>query len=121
MYLELSITVYFLPAVCRLTLFNPGIFLHQSHSFKVDISKVSTLCALLESLIFQDHGPPDPKMDSVRLHPLICTVFVFCYAWAIGGNLVESSIDIFDSQIREMFQDNNDVRVSSFYSEVKAI
>ena len=83
-----------------------------SFQYKVDISKVSTLCALLESLIFQENGPPDPKIDPVRLHPLICTVFVFCYAWAIGGNLVEGSIDIFDSILREMFQDNNDIRVS---------
>ena len=82
---------------------------------KVDISKVSTLCVLLESLIFPEQGFPDPKMDSVRLHPLICTVFMFCYAWSIGGNLVESSIDVFDSQLREMFQDNNDVRVRINY------
>ena len=78
---------------------------------QVDISKVTTLCSLLESLAFQKDAVPDPKMDAVKLHPLLCTVFTFCYVWSIGGNLVENSQDAYDSFLRELFQDNNDVRV----------
>ena len=73
---------------------------------------MTTLCVLLESLIFQKGSSPDAKMEMVKLHPLMSTVFAFCYLWSIAGNLVEASQEVFDSFLRELFQDNNDIRVS---------
>ena len=88
--------------------------------FQVDISKVTMLCVLMESLVFQKGANPDPKMDTVKLHQLMSAVFVFSYVWSIGGNLVESCQDVFDSLVRELFQDNTDIRVIRFIENQKA-
>ena len=75
------------------------------------MAKVASMCDLLESFLFQPKGGPDFSMDQVKLHSLICTAFLFTFVWCIGGNLVESSMDAFDSFSREQFADNQDVRV----------
>ena len=50
-------------------------------------------------------------MATEKLHPLICTCFVFCYVWCLGGNLVEKSMDMFDTFCRDLFGENQDVKV----------
>ena len=81
---------------------------------KVDISRVMTLCALMTSLLCGTGDKPavDFSMDQARLQPLITTVFVFSFVWSVGGNLVEKSMDAFDSFCRDLFSDNHDVKVS---------
>ncbi len=49
--------------------------------------------------------------DPAKLHPFICTVFLFAYVWTVGGNLVEKSMDAFDSFCRDLFSDTHDVKV----------
>ncbi|XP_022090689.1 dynein heavy chain 6, axonemal-like isoform X2 [Acanthaster planci] len=78
---------------------------------QVDISKVNTLCCLLEALVFK--GTLDFKMEVNRLHSLICTTFVFCYLWSVGGNLVESCWDLFDTFVRNQFEDNGDAKLNT--------
>ena len=77
---------------------------------QVDISKVVTLCKLLESLLLRPGGP-DLKQDVNKLNILLCTTFIFCYLWAIGGNLIDMQWDAFDSFIRREFEDNPDAKV----------
>ncbi|XP_023141924.2 dynein axonemal heavy chain 6 isoform X2 [Amphiprion ocellaris] len=72
---------------------------------QVDISKVTTLCSLLEALLL-GRGGPDLTMDSKHLNGLLCQTFIFCYLWAVGGNLTSSHWDAFDSFLREQFKDN---------------
>ena len=60
---------------------------------------------MADIVIHMHPGPPDPKMDPVKLRALISNVFVFCYLWSVGGNLVENCIDVFDSFARELFAD----------------
>ncbi|XP_051801201.1 dynein axonemal heavy chain 6 isoform X2 [Acanthochromis polyacanthus] len=72
---------------------------------QVDISKVTTLCSLLEALLL-GRGGPDLTMDFKHLNGLLCQTFIFCYLWAIGGNLTSSHWDAFDSFLREQFKDN---------------
>ena len=78
---------------------------------QVDIGKVATLCSLLYALIFKNNPPVDLTMEPTKLHPFICTLFFFAYVWSIGGNLVEKSMDAFDSFVRELFSDTHDVKV----------
>ncbi|XP_071788570.1 dynein axonemal heavy chain 6-like isoform X3 [Asterias amurensis] len=78
---------------------------------QVDISKVNTLCCLLEVLVFK--GSLDLRMETNRLHSLICTTFVFCYLWSVGGNLVEGCWDLFDTFVRNQFEDNGDAKLNS--------
>lgn len=54
----------------------------------------------------------DFKMDLSKLLPLICTTFVFAYVWGLGGNLVEKSMDAFDTFCRDLFGETHDVKVS---------
>jgi len=77
---------------------------------QVDIAKVTMLCKLLESLLFV-RGGPDFSMDPNKLNILLCTTFTFCYLWSIGGNIVESNWDSFDSFMRSLFEDNSDAKV----------
>ena len=72
-----------------------------------------TLCALITSLLCGAGEKPvvDFNMDQAKLHPLITTVFVFSYVWSIGGNLVEKSMDAFDTFCRELFSENHDCKV----------
>ena len=79
---------------------------------QVDISKVVTLCKLLESLLLVSKNV-DLKSDAQKLNPIICSTFVFCYLWAIGGNITDAYWDAFDSFVRRQFEDNNDAKVSS--------
>ncbi|XP_070535810.1 dynein axonemal heavy chain 6-like isoform X2 [Ptychodera flava] len=77
---------------------------------QVEIGKVAILCDLMDAIIFGKKSP-DFKMDTNKLHPLICTAFVFCYLWSIGGNIVESCFDKFDTFVRNQFEDNGDAKL----------
>ncbi|PIN96877.1 hypothetical protein AB205_0080180, partial [Aquarana catesbeiana] len=79
---------------------------------QVDISKVTTLCCLLESLLL-GKGGPDLMMDQTRLNSIVCQTFVFCYVWSVGGNLTENYWDAFDTFIRQQFEDNPEAKSSN--------
>ncbi|KAG8454285.1 hypothetical protein GDO86_000797 [Hymenochirus boettgeri] len=79
---------------------------------QVDISKVTTLCCLLESLLL-GKGGPDLKMDATRLNTIVCQTFVFCYLWSVGGNLTENCWDAFDTFVRQQFDDNPEAKLPS--------
>ncbi|CAB1327054.1 unnamed protein product, partial [Coregonus sp. 'balchen'] len=79
---------------------------------QVDISKVTTLCCLLEALLLGE-GRPDLKMEPKHLNSVLCQTFVFCYLWSVGGNLADSHWDAFDSFVRQQFEDNNDAKLPS--------
>ncbi|XP_055256564.1 dynein axonemal heavy chain 6 [Moschus berezovskii] len=79
---------------------------------QVDISKITTLCCLLESLIFEKDGVY-LTMEQTKLNTVLCQTFVFCYLWSLGGNLTENHWDSFDTFIRTQFDDNPDARLPS--------
>lgn len=73
---------------------------------------MTTMCCLLESFFFPEKGGPDFNMDTNKLHSLICTTFLFVFLWSVGGNLVETSMDAFDTFARDLFSDTHDVKVN---------
>ncbi|XP_062296546.1 dynein axonemal heavy chain 6 [Scomber scombrus] len=77
---------------------------------QVDISKVNTLCSLLEALLLGKEGP-DLKMDSKHRNAVICQTFIFSYLWAVGGNLTSSHWDAFDTFVREQFEGNSNAKL----------
>jgi dynein heavy chain len=77
---------------------------------QVDLSKIVTVCDLLEALL-TGQGGPNLKEDPLKLHPLVATTFVFAFVWGLGGNLVESFFDPFDSFVRDLFNDNQHVKI----------
>ncbi|XP_070710496.1 dynein axonemal heavy chain 6 [Pempheris klunzingeri] len=80
---------------------------------QVDISKITTLCSLLEALLL-GAGGPDLNMDSKHLNSVLCQTFIFCYLWAVGGNLTSSHWDAFDTFVREQFQDNSSAKLPKY-------
>ncbi|CAL1541921.1 unnamed protein product [Lymnaea stagnalis] len=80
---------------------------------QVDISKVETLCRLLEALIFPARGGLDMNLDQTKLHMLIAQTFVFSYLWAVGGNLTENYWDQFDTFVRGQFDDMGEAKLPS--------
>ncbi|KAL1023853.1 hypothetical protein UPYG_G00047240 [Umbra pygmaea] len=79
---------------------------------QVDISKVTTLCCLLEALLLGENGP-NLNMEARQLNHVLCQTFVFCYLWALGGNLTDSHWDAFDSFVRQQLEDNSDAKLPS--------
>ncbi|XP_012666455.1 dynein heavy chain 6, axonemal [Otolemur garnettii] len=79
---------------------------------QVDISKITTLCCLLESLILGKDGV-NLTMEQTKLNTVLCQTFLFCYLWSLGGNLTENYWDSFDTFMRTQFDDNPDARLPS--------
>ncbi|XP_075319652.1 dynein axonemal heavy chain 6 [Odontesthes bonariensis] len=77
---------------------------------QVDISKVTTLCCLLQALLLGKEGP-DLSMNSKHLNDVLCQTFIFCYLWAVGGNLTSSHWDVFGIFLREQFENNNNAKL----------
>ncbi|XP_074520194.1 dynein axonemal heavy chain 6 [Halichoeres trimaculatus] len=78
--------------------------------YQVDISKVTTLCSLLEALLLGEEGP-DLKRDSKLLNSMLCQTFIFCYLWAVGGNLACSHWDSFDAFVRKQFETDSNAKL----------
>ncbi len=53
----------------------------------------------------------DWKGELAKLRPLISTAFLFSYVWSLGGNLVERSLELFEGHVRDLFEENHDVKV----------
>jgi dynein heavy chain len=81
---------------------------------QVEIGKISTLCALLESLLIRNKDV-DSRLEEGKLKSLIATLFAFCYVWGIGGNLRSNCWDSFDTYVKNQFEDNADVKVYDLF------
>ncbi|XP_052828987.1 dynein axonemal heavy chain 6-like [Octopus bimaculoides] len=75
---------------------------------QVNISKVTTLCKLYESLVFSEQSKKYINFEANpnQLNSTLCTTFMFCYVWAIGGNILESKWDAFDTFTKNLFDSN---------------
>lgn len=51
------------------------------------------------------------KLEEAKMKATICTTFVFCYVWSIGGNLNSNNFDAFDTFVRNQFEENGDAKV----------
>ena len=81
--------------------FHPLMYMYTVYVIiQVDISRVTTLCQLLEGLLCSEKNKVDWKAEASKLHPLISTTFLFSYVWSLGGNLVEKSLELFENYVR---------------------
>ncbi|CAL1548306.1 unnamed protein product, partial [Lymnaea stagnalis] len=80
---------------------------------QVDISKVVTLCKLLESILFYKFSSFDWSLEPVKMTRLLCQIFVFAYLWAVGGNVTDDNWDALDLFIRQQFDENPDAKVNA--------
>lgn len=44
---------------------------------------------------------------------LLCPTFIFCYLWAIGGNLNCTYWESFDNFIKKQFEENRNAKVET--------
>ena len=75
------------------------------------------MCSLLDSLLVINKDV-DTRLEEVKLKSTICTTFVFCYVWSIGGNLRAASWDAFDTFVRNQFEENGDAKVIFFFKNL---
>ncbi|XP_055860055.1 dynein axonemal heavy chain 6-like isoform X8 [Biomphalaria glabrata] len=82
---------------------------------QVDISKINSFCKLLEAIFFYKLGQFDWSLESSKMFRFLCQIFVFCYLWALGGNLNDEYRDAFDLFIRQQFDENQDAKLPGTY------
>nr|CAD7258338.1 unnamed protein product [Timema shepardi] len=78
---------------------------------QVDVSKAAMLCSLLESLILlATENNMDWKGDTGRIKTFLCQAFVFSYIWSLGGNITDTSREMFEVFVRGQFEEHHDAR-----------
>nr|CAD7588833.1 unnamed protein product [Timema genevievae] len=81
---------------------------------QVDVSKAAMLCSLLESLILlATENNMDWKGDTGRIKTFLCQAFVFSYIWSLGGNITDTSREMFEVFVRGQFEEHHDARLPS--------
>ncbi|XP_048507335.1 dynein axonemal heavy chain 6 [Athalia rosae] len=79
---------------------------------QVDISKANMLCALMESIL-NEPGAIDRSVEKSRAKTFLTQAFIFAFIWSVGGNLIDSSREIFETFVKELFDENSDARLPS--------
>lgn len=67
------------------------------------------VCKLVESII-SIPGMVDKIGEKSRVRNFLCQTFVFSYLWGLGGNLLYSSQEKFESYVRDQFDEHQDAR-----------
>ena len=81
---------------------------------QVDISKVAALCCLLQQLIISPATKIDWEASSEEdINATLSYLFLFCFVWGLGGNLVDKDQAAFDTLAREAFSDIKAVKIPS--------
>lgn len=76
---------------------------------QVDISKANMLCALIESIL-NEPGSIDRTVEKSRTKSFLTQAFIFAFIWSVGGNLIDSSREIFETFVKDLFDENPDAR-----------
>lgn len=76
---------------------------------QVEISKVITMCKLLES-IYLEPNAIERGADRSKIRTFICQCFVFSLIWALGGNINEQHRDGYETFLRSRFEENEDAK-----------
>lgn len=75
---------------------------------QVDISKITMLCSLVESLI-KESGPGQGlgviTGDKSKARIYVCQIFIWSALWSIGGNLLQSSREKLQDVFKETFEE----------------
>ncbi|KAJ3226918.1 Dynein heavy chain 6, axonemal [Clydaea vesicula] len=72
----------------------------------VDLNLVGSVCRLLTTFLTKTKEI-DFTMNAVELRVLFGHIFIFCYAWGLGGNLADGSQENFDSFMHDLFETTN--------------
>ncbi|KAI8619311.1 dynein heavy chain and region D6 of dynein motor-domain-containing protein [Chytriomyces sp. MP71] len=67
----------------------------------VNINLVISLCNLLATFFVKEKDI-DFNGDILELKPLLNHIFMFCYAWSLGGNLADGNQEKFDTFLRDL-------------------
>jgi dynein heavy chain len=67
------------------------------------------LCAIIESYINVPNSLENIGEKS-KVKSYLCQIFIFAYAWALGGNLSDTSREKFETYVRDQFDEHPDAR-----------
>ena len=54
-------------------------------------------------------GAIDMK-DKIRIKTFLCQSFIFAYMWSLGGNIIDSSREMFEVFVRSQLEEHPDAR-----------
>eukprot|EP00102_Acyrthosiphon_pisum_P021804 XP_016659014.1 PREDICTED: dynein heavy chain 6, axonemal-like [Acyrthosiphon pisum] len=74
---------------------------------QVDISKATTMCTIIESLL-TDLGSFDASTEISKAQKYIHQSFIFSYLWSLGSNLADSSQIKFENFVFNQFADKSE-------------
>ncbi|XP_029341080.1 dynein heavy chain 6, axonemal [Acyrthosiphon pisum] len=78
---------------------------------QVEISKVTMMCTIIESL-FSDPDSFDAETENSKVLNYICQSFIFSYLWSLGSNLVDYSQNKFESLVFNQFENHSEFSIS---------
>ena len=55
-------------------------------------------------------GAIDKKADKLRVKNFLCQCFVFAYMWSLGGNVIDTSREMFEVFVRSQLEEHPDAR-----------
>lgn len=76
---------------------------------QVDISKTTMVCAIMQSIL-KTPGAMDKIGEKSKVRNFLCQTFIFSYIWGVGGNLLDASMERFESYVRDQFDEHPDAR-----------
>jgi len=71
----------------------------------IDINLVTSLCDLFVAILNFEKVELHNDMDDNALKTTINNLFVFCFVWSIGGNIITQSRPMFDKFVRDELED----------------
>ncbi|KAJ9576326.1 hypothetical protein L9F63_006826, partial [Diploptera punctata] len=77
---------------------------------QVDISKATMICKIMESLLIIP-GAIDMKADKLHIKTFLCQSFIFAYMWSLGGNIIDTSREMFEVFVRSQLEEHPDARI----------
>ncbi|XP_066254312.1 dynein axonemal heavy chain 6 [Euwallacea similis] len=79
---------------------------------QVDISKARMICSLIQSHLFLP-GAMENIEGKSEIRCFVCQVFIFSYAWGLGGNITHESREKFEAFLQRQFEECIDARLPS--------
>ncbi|CAG9860518.1 unnamed protein product [Phyllotreta striolata] len=79
---------------------------------QVDISKVSMVCSLIESILRMP-GAMEKIGEKSKVRNFLCQTFIMGYMWGLAGNLTDVSREKFEAKASDQFGENPDAKVQS--------
>lgn len=67
------------------------------------------VCSIMQSILHTP-GAMDKIGEKSKVRSFLCQTFIFSYVWGVGGNLLDASMERFESYAKDQFDEHQDAR-----------